>query len=86
MLHMYSFATPTSSGSGSLAAATAAVIADLEPWSFYEVNGSPMTTPEVAEQLNDRVECESIGMDVYAVRFSRTFDSVSDDEFRIEQL
>ena len=83
MLRTYAFSTPLTHGSGSLAAATAAVIADLEPWRFYEIDGLPTTTLEVIDYLNGRAVSEELGEEPAALQFCRTFDARSADEFRI---
>jgi hypothetical protein len=84
LLRTYTFATPRTWGFGSLAAATASVIADLEPFSFYELHGRPSTTLETAEFLSSALDDERLGIEASAVRFCRTFSASRLDEFRIE--
>ena len=79
----YTYITPASHGHGSLPAAVASVIADLEPGQHYFYGGDYRSSSEVAADLLMVAARGQLGEEVPEMSFSRNSNAEAPDEFRI---
>lgn len=79
----YSYVTPQSHGHGTVDAALAAVIADLEQGRHYLLDGVDVPTSEVTGWLLELGARASLGETLEPLAFCRSAGAESPEEFRV---